>query len=160
MTRSRALVLAMGPIIAAGLTFPAYGSDRATVLKVPLKAVNGSGLSGVATLTQIGSGNTTRIGVVVKITRGKPDLAAPAHVHKVTCAQYARIAPDPRRPTPKQYDAQAATVADTLNSIFGRKSVSTVYAPLAERTTGRYSINVHQASDPNMVVACGNIPKR
>ena len=147
-------------VIAAALVFPSYGGNSGSSLKVPLKAVNGSAQSGVAILTQVGSGSASRVRVVVKIRRGKPEPGEPAHVHKVTCAQYARIAPNPRMPTPKQFGAQGATISDVLNSLDGGKSISTVYEPLAKLTTGHYSINVHQASGQNMAVACGNIPKR
>ena len=159
MQRRRALYLGMGLVIAAGLALPAYGGSRAVVLKVPLKTVNGSGQSGVAILTEIGSGSAARVRVVLKITKGKPGPGEPAHIHNVTCAQYARIAPHPRNPTPKQFAAQGATISDVLNGLDGGKSVSTAYEPLAKLTTGHYSINVHQASLTNMAVACGTIRK-
>ena len=158
MQRRRALTFGTGLVIAAGLAFPVYGGNRAAVLRVPLKAVNGSGQSGVAILTPTKSGSGFT--VVVKITRGKPEPGEHAHIHHVTCAQYARIAPHPRRPTAKQINDQLATISDGLNDLSGGKSVSSVISPLAKVTTGHYSVNVHQAGDPYTAVACGNIPKR
>jgi len=118
-------------------------------VEVSLKAENGSGQSGTATLTP--SGETFE--VVLDVDGGVDGQHA--HIHNVTCEKYAKI---------KGFDAQLATVADELEDLRGGKSTTSVAVleggGLTARTTGEYSINVHKPNHPYPAVACGDIPKR
>jgi hypothetical protein len=57
------------------------------------------------------------------------------------------------------FDNQLATVRDERASLVRGRSRTTVEARLSERTTGRFSINVHEQNFPFTDVACGDIPK-
>ncbi len=128
---------------------PAAPPSSTAPVTVALRAENGSGRSGTATLRRA---DETSMTVLIELTRSGTHPYEPAHIHTGTCADYRRL---------KTYDAQAATVADELQDVRDGRSESTVYtASLAQRTTGAYSINVHEPTGDNVVVACGDIPKR
>ena len=73
----------------------------------------------------------------------------------MTCAKYASIT---------EFSAQLATVRETLENMRAGRSESNVFVldkgGLAARTTGGFSINVHEVEPPYEAVACGDIPKR
>ena len=126
------------------------GKAGAQTVRVALKQENKSGQSGTATLVSRGSGFV----VTIKVSPPKkfPGAAQNAHIHRGTCAAYRRL---------KSFDAQLATVVDQLNNLSRNRSRTVVpMPPLKQRTTGRYSINVHEQNSPYTVVACGNIPRR
>jgi hypothetical protein len=76
----------------------------------------------------------------------------PAHIHEGTCAEYAELT---------DFDAQFATVRDSLHDVVDGKSTTEVLlTPLVERTTGGYSINLHEPTGSFPTVACGDIPQR
>ena len=75
----------------------------------------------------------------------------PAHIHNVTCAQYARM---------KSFSARYATMTDSLKFLARGHSTTDVPVPLATRTSGGFSINVHAPTGQYPVIACGDIPKR
>jgi hypothetical protein len=116
---------------------------------VDISAVEGSGISGTATLTpRMGK----RFDVMVRMTGTASGPSHPAHIHDVTCAAYAKLT---------DFDAQLATVTDSLSNVDDGVSETTVaLTELSERTTGGYSINVHAPEGPFPAVACGDIPKR
>jgi predicted small lipoprotein YifL len=117
-------------------------------LEIELSAVNDSGVSGTATLSESEGDGPPKF--TVELTAEPAgDASRPAHIHNVTCAEYAKI---------KDYDAQAKTVSDTLSNVDQGKSTSTVPGKLTERTTGEYSINVHASAIPFPAIACGDIP--
>ena len=118
-------------------------------VRIKLNQQNRSGQSGTATLVRRGS--TFVVTIKVSPPKKFPGTTQHAHIHNVTCARYRRI---------KGFDAQLATVVDTLNDLSKNVSRTTVYVPLAKRTTGRYSINVHEQNGPYTAVACGDIPRR
>ena len=129
--------------LVAAASGAAAGNGRG-VLRIPLKPVNGSGQSGVAVLTPSAGGYT----VVVKLRGRGVQLGEHDHIHKASCARYARIAPHPRAPTASQINAQLATVAVSLNDIVDGASKTHVTEPLSQVTRGGFSINVHQPGDP------------
>lgn len=107
-----------------------------SVAKVTLAAEHGSGQHGTATLTQKGSD------VVVALTMtGVPNgVAEPAHIHPGTCAN---LNPVPKYPLT---NATNGTTTTTLKNV-----------QLASLLGGKYAINVHNADNLKIYVACGPI---
>jgi hypothetical protein len=124
-------------------------TEHEGAVQVELAAVNDSGVSGTATLVEGEGDGIPTFTVEVKVDPAG-DESRPAHIHDVTCAEYAKI---------KDFDAQTRTVADTLSNVDQGTSTSTVAGKLAERTTGEYSINVHSSANPFPAIACGDIPQ-
>ena len=60
-----------------------------STLKVTLDAQNGSGETGTATLTQVGSD----VQVVIAL-KGAPTTAQPAHIHNGVCSDLGGVDPD------------------------------------------------------------------
>jgi hypothetical protein len=56
------------------------------------------------------------------------------------------------------FSARLATVEDDLQPLEGGRSTTEVRVALSDRTTGRFSINVHKPERPYEVIACGDIP--
>jgi len=106
---------------------------------VVMKAQNGSGESGTATLTPLDAGRTrVVIGIKGENTTGKQ----PAHIHMGTCA---KLNPAPKYP---------------LKDVVLGKSNTIVDVPIETITTGGMAINVHEsAANLKKYVACGDIPK-
>ncbi len=133
MNFSRSLAaLAAGVLVI--LAAPA-GAATST-LTVPISALNSSGETGIAVLTQ------TADGVQVVITlKGAPADAPPAHVHAGTCG---KINAAPEWP---------------LNSLASGTSTSVVKGvTIDQMLASPYAINVHKStSDLGTYVACGNI---
>lgn len=150
----RFLPLLVGAVLVAGCggddeseSTAAARADEPETVTVELAEVEGSGISGSATLAPRADKS---FDVAVRLTGAGP--THPAHIHDVTCAEYAAI---------DGFDAQLATVVDTLADVRDGASKTTVgLTELAERTTGGYAINVHAPASPFPVVACGDIPKR
>jgi hypothetical protein len=119
-------------------------------VEVRLEPENGSKLAGTALLEP---GKTGSIDVVLSVEGALDGMHA--HIHNVTCVGYR---------TTKGFDAQLATVANTLADFSGGSSNTNVViledGGLRARTTGRYSINVHEPDAPYDTVLCGDIPKR
>ena len=151
---SRFFLLVAAALAAAaaigGSTRGAPVRQTAGTIRVVLREVNRSGQHGLAVLGP--HGKTFTLSVTISPPKRFPTLLSnPEHIHKVTCKQYARI---------KDVDAQYATVVYGLDDVFKGKAKTQVSAPLSKYTTGHYSINVHEESDPNTAVVCGDIPKR
>jgi hypothetical protein len=104
---------------------------------VPINELNGSGVSGDASLTDNGDGTTTVDILVDGATGGHP-----AHIHSGTCAELGDV-------------VHPLTDVDASGA-----SVTVVEAPLADlSSTGTYAINIHlSADDIGTYVACGDIP--
>jgi hypothetical protein len=119
-------------LLSAGL---AYAAAPASIT-VQMKAENGSGETGTATLTQLPKG--------VKITvnvKNAPAEAQPTHIHPGTCS---KLNPAPEYPLSSLEHGTSVTV------VTGKK--------LADFTGGKYSINVHKsANDLKTYVSCGEI---
>jgi hypothetical protein len=132
----------------AARTEPATTSPEASEpITVELHEVNESGQSGTATLVQgkVGSIETFKVSLEIEPALDLPQMA---HVHRVTCAEYAKI---------KGIDKQILTVHSPLADIRdGKAEASTVPGSVA---TGEFSINVHEPESPFPAVACGDIPK-
>ncbi len=111
------------------------GAAPSTVT-VHLTAQNNSGQSGTATLTQKGSD------VVVNLTmNGIPSgVAEPAHIHPGTCA---KLNPAPKYPLTNATDGTTTT---TIHNVM-----------LSSLLGGNYAINVHNAKNLSIYVACGDI---
>jgi hypothetical protein len=78
-------------------------------------------------------------------------LFSDGHGEEAPCAQYAHM---------KDFTARYKTIKDSLQDLSRGGSTSEVFAPLAKRTTGHFSINIHAPSGQYPVLACGDIPKR
>ena len=153
-TRKRRVFMAVPPVAALAVvvvaTAVAGTSRRETPAKItiPLRAQNHSGQSGTAVLTSNAAGTSFTVAITM------PKLHQPynpAHIHNVTCAQYAHMT---------DFNARYATINDSLEDLSRGRSTSEVYAPLAKRTTGSFSINIHALRGQYPVIACGDIPKR
>jgi hypothetical protein len=126
---------------------PGVSNASSSAITVPLEDQNGSGQVDMATLQSSGQGTRVLISL-----RKDHSSSNPAHIHDVTCAQYRRIS---------NVDEQYATVKDPLSDLRAGRSETTLGAvSLSDRTTGTYSINVHEPTYPYKAVACGDIPRR
>jgi Cu/Zn superoxide dismutase len=104
---------------------------------VTMKAQNGSGEDGTATITASGDSAVT---VVVKLSNGTT-VAQPAHIHMGSCAN---LDPTPKYP---------------LTNVVDGASETTVNVALADLTKGGFAINVHKsAAEVSTYVSCGDIP--
>lgn len=115
----------------------ACGGGSGTAAKtVNLAVLNGSGVSGTATLTDAGNGQTQ---VVIKVDAAG-NAAMPAHVHPGTCAT---IDPKPKYP---------------LSDVKDGASTTTIAVPLAELTKTAFAVNLHKSADEiKTYTACGDI---
>jgi hypothetical protein len=113
------------------------------------KAILKPGDSGRAGLGGGSGGEALRVTVTISTDTGERNHA---HVHDVTCAAYRNLS---------SYSEQFGTVVDALRDLVGGQSDTVVQGvALADRTTGRFSINVHKQAYPHDVIACGDIPRR
>lgn len=105
-------------------------------ITVAMQALNKSGETGTATLTQLPNG----VKVVVSI-KGAPATSQPTHIHAGTCT---KLNPAPEAP---------------LTPLTGGKSVTVLTGKkLSDFTGGKYSVNIHKSSnDLATYVSCGVI---
>lgn len=129
--RTAALGAALAVVVGA------CGSGGAAVAKtVTLATLNGSGVSGTATLTDAGSGQTL---VVIKVDAAG-NAAMPAHVHPGTCAT---LDPKPKYP---------------LSDVKDGASTTTIAVALADLTKSAFAVNLHKSADDiKTYTACGDI---
>ena len=127
------LLTIMAALLAtSGLAFAA----TPTSVTVHMKALNHSGETGTATLTQVG--NNVKVEVNIK---GAPSGAQPTHIHPGTCT---KLNPAPEAPLSPLTNGKSVTV------LSGKK--------LSAFLGGKYSINVHKSSnDLATYVSCGVI---
>lgn len=129
---TRVLIGALGVMLAIA----AAPAQSDTPLVIALRAQNGSGENGTATL--IPEGDKTK--VIVALTGTPTGIAQPAHIHMGTCE---KLNPAPTYPL--------QLVKDGL-------SESTVPASLATLLGSKFAVNVHEsAKDLPHYVSCGNI---
>ena len=131
------------PLLVTLLCFAVTGSLFATSSAQPekpktivMKALNGSGEDGTATLTQVGP--DIRIVVTLK---NAPSTDQPTHIHAGTCAS---INPSPEFPLTSTTDGKSTTLlkGETLEFLMAHP----------------YAINIHKStSDLATYVSCGNI---
>jgi hypothetical protein len=121
---------------AAFLAFCAPAGADTKTLTVTMNALNGSGETGTAVLTQQADG----VQVVVTL-KGAPTTAQPTHIHAGTCG---KINAAPEWP---------------LTSLSGGTSTSVVKGvTIDQMLKSPYAINVHKSTDDlGTYVACGNI---
>lgn len=127
----------LGTLLAAVLATAglAYAAAPQT-LTVQMQALNNSGETGTATLTQLDNG--VKVEVAIK---GAPSTAQPTHIHPGTCA---KLNPAPEAPLSPLENGKSVTV------LSGKK--------LSDFTGGKFSINVHKSSnDLATYVSCGLI---
>lgn len=107
-----------------------------TTLTVPMKALNNSGETGTATLTQLPNGVKVEVSI-----KGAPTASQPTHIHPGTCT---KLNPAPEAPLSPLTNGKSVTV------LSGKK--------LSDLLGGKYSINVHKSSnDLATYVSCGVI---
>ena len=121
-------------------------SETPEPITIELQEVNDSGQSGTATLIpgEVGEIETFDVRLEIEPANESPQMA---HVHSVTCAEYAKV---------DGFAEQLATVRNSLTDVRDGKSESrNVSGSVA---TGAFSINVHEPAHPFPAVACGDIP--
>lgn len=107
-----------------------------TTVTVKMNALNKSGETGTATLTQLPNGVKVEVNI-----KGAPATAQPTHIHPGTCT---KLNPAPEAPLSPLTNGKSVTV------LSGKK--------LSDLTGGKYSINVHKSSnDLATYVSCGAI---
>jgi hypothetical protein len=105
-------------------------------MTLPMRAQNGSGESGSATLTPLGNQTRVVIGLSGENTTG----SQPAHIHFGSCSH---LNPIPR------YGLK--------NVILGHSN-TVIDAPMSKLTGGHMAVNVHEsANNLKRYVSCGNI---
>ncbi len=128
----RLLTIMAAVLATSGLAFAA----APTSVTVQMSALNHSGETGTATLTQVGN----NVKVVVDI-KGAPSGAQPTHIHAGTCT---KLNPAPEAPLSPLTNGKSVTV------LSGKK--------LSALLGGKFSINVHKSSnDLATYVSCGVI---
>ncbi len=123
--------------VAASLTTAGIAQDKADKsITIAMKALNGSGEDGSATLTQTGKD----IKIVITLKNG-PAFDQPTHIHAGTCVS---INPSPEFP---------------LASTNGGKSTYVLHNETLDFLTSHpYAINIHKStSDLATYASCGNI---
>lgn len=104
---------------------------------VTMNALNKSGETGTATLTQVGNG--VKVDITIK---GAPATDQPTHIHPGTCA---KLNPAPEAPLTPLSNGRSVTV------LSGKK--------LSQFTGGKFAINIHKSTnDLKTYVSCGVIP--
>jgi hypothetical protein len=151
----------LAALASAALALSGCGGDETTqpagqdasrpsssAITFPLREENGSGQTGEAVARPEGDGGMR---MLLKLRNGSGQ-SNPAHIHDVTCGQYRRM---------NSFNDQLATVENTLETLHEGQSDSTLSGvSMSARTTGGYSVNVHEPAHPYKVVACGDIPRR
>lgn len=129
----KTLLTALAAVLATSAI--TYAAAPATI-NVSMHALNHSGETGSATLTQLPNG--VRVTVTVK---NAPATAQPTHIHPGTCT---KLNPAPEYPLSPLDHGKSVTV------LSGKK--------LSDLTGGKFSINVHKsANDLKTYVSCGEI---
>lgn len=107
-----------------------------TTVTVTMNALNKSGETGTATLTQLSNGVKVEIDI-----KGAPAAAQPTHIHPGTCT---KLNPAPEAPLSPLTNGKSVTV------LSGKQ--------LSDFAGGKYAINVHKSADDLATsVSCGVI---
>lgn len=132
------VVTAIAVALLAFMAFSASNTMAQDDVVVLIGELNGSGISGDASLTDNGDGTTTVDILVDGATGGHP-----AHIHSGTCSTLGDVV---YPLTDVDASGQSVTVIDTT---------------LADlQSTGPYAINIHlSAGEIGTYVACGDIPQ-
>lgn len=120
------------------LAQPVIASPKS--INVKIAALNGSGETGTAKLTQTDAGVQVDVNI-----KGAPADAQPTHVHAGSAC--ANINPAPEYPVKDLVDGKSSTVIPNIK--------------LADIADGKHAINIHKsAADLPTYVACGVIPAK
>jgi len=131
---SVATALMLSVIAFVALSGSVGAADPVTI---QLGAQNNSNVSGTATLTDLGNGQTRVVVNVTGFTAGTP---SPIHIHEGTCA------------------ALNPAVKFPLTNLVGGKSETTVSVALSAILAQPHAINAHKsAQEASVYIACGNI---
>ena len=134
-TASRAPAAGGSPSAPAATPGATAGTEQA--VEVQLAELNGSGVSGTATLTDLGDG-MLRVEIDVEAAGNE---AMPAHIHPGTCDE---LDPAPQYP---------------LSDVEDGTSTTEIEAALADIQTGEFAINLHESTEAiETYTACGDIP--
>ena len=132
---TRVFVVTLGLALVALVASASTAGAQGRTATVTLSPENNSGITGTATLTDMGNGQTR---VVVRISPGAGNH--PAHIHSGNCG-----------PT-------LGAVVYPLTNVQNGTSTTEVEASLAELQTGDFAINLHESpTNIPTYVACGNI---
>jgi len=132
--RSLALLLAAITTLSTAALAQPKASDSLTVT---MKALNGSGEDGTATVTQKGD----NLEVVISLKGAPKDVAQPTHIHIGTCGKI-----------------NASPEYGLKNTVNGANDSEVKGVKLADLMSGKYAINVHKSADEiGTYVSCGNI---
>jgi hypothetical protein len=133
--RRRVFVATLGLALVALMASASTAGAQRAVQTVSLSPENSSGITGTATLTDMGNGTMQ---VVVRITPTTGDH--PAHIHSGQCG-----------PT-------LGAVVYPLTNVQNGTSTTMVDASLADVETGGFAVNLHDSpTNIPLYVACGNI---
>ncbi len=128
--------LLLGAALVATLSASAIAHAPQSIT-IKMKALNGSGENGTATLTQQADG----LHVVVDLTNAPKDVPQPTHIHIGTCGNINKA---PEYPLKNTVNGQATTVVPGVK--------------LSDLTSGSYAVNVHKSGDDlGTYVSCGNV---
>lgn len=134
--KSIRFTLAAAALLTIGSATLVAANAATTAVTVDMKALNGSGETGTATVTQESDG----VKVVVSLKNAPAD-AQPTHIHIGTCGNI-KAAPE--------YALESVTNGSSTTVV---KGVS-----LDDLLKGHYAINVHKStSDLGTYVSCGDI---
>ena len=134
----RIALLPMVLVLAVAVACGNQDGSGGTEVEISLDELNGSGQSGTATLTSSGGA----IKVVLSIGEGTLK-SEKVHIHNGQCG------PD------------LGGVVHGLTDFTDGNSVTTVEGvSLVSLMTGGFAVNAHQAGNPKVYTACGNIPAR
>lgn len=123
--------------LAAALCAPAISFAAADTLTIPMKALNDSGETGTAVLTQQDDG----VHVAVTLKNSPKDTPQPTHIHIGTCG-----------------GINKAPEYALVNTVDGKGDSVVKGVKLSDLTAGKYAINVHKSGDDlGTYVSCGNI---
>lgn len=143
------IIIIIVVIIAGGawwyLNQDSLGSNPANQMTVVLETQNGSGQSGIATLTEVNEEvngiNKPVVKLAIKIKSSGKDVSQPTHIHIGSCANLGQ----PVYPLNPVVNGSSITTIDTT-----LEQIKASSQPLA--------INVHKSeAEVNTYVACGNI---
>jgi hypothetical protein len=132
-------ILAIGIALVMVLTsFGMAFAQTPQTVTLSLKAQDGSGQNGTATLTDIGGGKTR---VVIEVTPGAAGVAQPAHIHDGSCGT-----------------ADLKGVKYPLTSVTDGKSTTEVSVTIASLLAAPYAINIHKSpAEVAVYTSCSNI---
>ncbi len=138
MKRLTALLIVLALMVLMTPSVFAQGTDAFIVIE--LDEQNDSGISGEATIEDLGDGSTA---VTVVLEGLDPGGEYAAHIHAGRCPEVGDVT----------YPLDPVTFGEPDSFSF-----TTLDTPIEEILAQQSAINVHLHSDPSVYVACGNLP--